>query len=274
MKRLSTAATRRQIFNVLVVMMIGACTSACGSAAVSFPVPEQNNIKAQSSVRGSAAPAVAVPSEEVLFQLHKPTDGVKKTAKVQQNQKVVALTFDDGPDARYTPAILDILQANHVKATFFVVGVQVKAYPQILKRINAEGHLIGNHTYHHIDLAKATKARILEEIGYNDALIEQIVGFTPTIIRPPYGAITASVRADIEGRGREVALWNIDTRDWAGTSVKTMRAQVNQSLRTQSVILMHSFGGRSIHHTVEVLPLLIKDLKSKGYTFVTYDEMP
>ncbi|AJY77560.1 hypothetical protein VN24_06795 [Paenibacillus beijingensis] len=191
-----------------------------------------------------------------------------------KGEKVVALTFDDGPDGRYTPEILDILKRYKVKASFFVVGTQAKKFPDVLKRIADEGHLIGNHTYHHIDLAKASKAKILQEIAYNDILIQRAVGFTPTFVRPPYGALSSEVRAELKSSGRELALWNVDTRDWAGTSVTVMRNNVNCKVKPGSVILMHSFGSGKIRHTVELLPLLIQDLRKQGYTFVTYDQLP
>ncbi|WP_198156167.1 polysaccharide deacetylase family protein [Paenibacillus sp. D9] len=204
--------------------------------------------------------------------LAKPNDGRQHTAKVAKGTRAVALTFDDGPDGRTTPAILDILKKNDIKATFFVVGTQVKQYPDVTARIVKEGHALGNHTYHHADLAKTGRTKTLQEIAYNDTLIERATGIIPSLFRPPYGSTSPLLKQLLRDSGRSMELWNVDTRDWAGTSVAAMRANVNRNVKPGSVILMHSFGSKL--HTAELLPLIIKDLKNKGYVFVTVDELP
>ncbi|PLT47670.1 Peptidoglycan N-acetylglucosamine deacetylase [Paenibacillus pasadenensis] len=203
--------------------------------------------------------------------LAEPNDGRAHTAKLEKGAKAVALTFDDGPDAATTVKILDILRKEKVKATFFVVGTQVKKYPEVMQRIVDEGHALGNHTTHHPDLSKTGKTKILQEIKDNDTLIQKAVGITPTMFRPPYGATSAELKAILSEGGRTEVLWNVDTRDWAGTSVKTMRANVAKHAKPGSIILMHSFGSKL--HTAELLPLIIHDLKTAGYRFVTPDQL-
>ncbi|MGO4370469.1 polysaccharide deacetylase family protein [Paenibacillus sp. MCAF20] len=116
-------------------------------------------------------------------------EGTATAEPDKEEQKVIALTFDDGPDKRYTPAILDILKEKGVKATFFVVGLQVNKSPEVLERIVKEGHEIGNHTYNHKDLSKLGKDTILKEINDSDKLIKDAVGFTPVLFRAPYWVI-------------------------------------------------------------------------------------
>ncbi|ASS67011.2 MULTISPECIES: polysaccharide deacetylase family protein [unclassified Paenibacillus] len=227
------------------------------------PAPAPGNNVAD-SVYGQGKPSVA--------GLAKPNDGRQHTAKVAKGTRAVALTFDDGPDGRTTPAILDMLKKNDIKATFFVVGTQVKQYPDVVARIVKEGHALGNHTYHHADLAKTGRTKTLQEIAYNDTLIERATGIIPSLFRPPYGSTSPQLKQLLRDSGRSMELWNVDTRDWAGTSVATMRANVNRNVKPGSVILMHSFGSKL--HTAELLPLIIKDLKNKGYVFVTVDELP
>lgn len=188
--------------------------------------------------------------------------------------KFVALTFDDGPDAKYTTAILDILKEKGIKATFFVVGQQVNKYPEVLERIADEGHAIGNHTQNHKDLKKQTKAEILKQINLTDKAISDVLGETPKLFRAPYGSLSDTLKQVLKDQGRKHTGWTIDTRDWAGTSIEDMRDMIRHQTKPNGIILMHSFGGQHIKNTVLALPDIIDDLHKLGYTFVTADELP
>jgi peptidoglycan/xylan/chitin deacetylase (PgdA/CDA1 family) len=198
-------------------------------------------------------------------------------AKVQPPvvYKPIALTFDDGPDETYTPLILDILKKNAVKATFFVVGIQASRNPQILKRIHEEGHAIGNHSWDHADLSKLSVERINQEIKDTDALIEKTVGIKPTMVRAPYGAVSDKLRKILVKSGRPLIGWNIDPRDWAGTSSADMLQNIQSRSKSGAVILLHSFGGKNgkLDNTVEALPNIIAYLKQDGYQMVTIPEL-
>lgn len=200
--------------------------------------------------------------------------GQGEAAPVQQELKYAALTFDDGPDLKYTTAILDILKDKNVKATFFVVGLQVGKYPEILQRIVDEGHAVGNHSQNHADLSKRSKAQILKEIEKADQLIEDAVGFTPELFRAPYGAVSKTLHDVMKEKERQLIGWTVDTRDWAGTSPDDMREMIKSETKPGGIILMHSFGGKHIANTVEALPFIIDDLKELGYTLVTVNELP
>ncbi|MFF2480123.1 polysaccharide deacetylase family protein [Paenibacillus sp. NPDC058071] len=198
----------------------------------------------------------------------KPPESVKG-----HKEKRIALTFDDGPDQRYTPAILDILKKKGVKATFFLVGQQVKKEPEVAKRIVDEGHAVGNHSMHHKKMSKLTDQEIADEISEADELIEKAIGEKPNMFRAPYGAVSDSLKKQLAEDGRTLVGWNIDTKDWAGTSPKAMREMIRKEADPGDIILMHSFGSKNIQHTVEALPGIIDDLKKMGYTFVTADEL-
>jgi len=185
----------------------------------------------------------------------------------------IAITFDDGPDLKYTPQILDILKEKKVKATFFVVGIQVNKYPEVVQRMEDEGHMIGNHSYTHTSFTKLTAEQLKQEIDSTDKKIEEIIGYTPEIVRPPYGAINDEVRANLESYGKEVVIWNIDPRDWDGSSVKAMLDNILTNARDGGNILLHSFGSKHVKNTVELLPTVIDKLEQLGYTFVTIDEL-
>lgn len=205
--------------------------------------------------------------------VHKPADGDQSTRK--QGIKRVALTFDDGPDKKYTPLILDVLKKREVKATFFVVGIQVAKYGDILKRISEEGHAIGNHTWDHADLTKRTAEQVAEQIDKTDAAIRKALGTGTALFRPPYGAADEQVKTTSAAAHQQLVLWTVDTRDWAGTSSADMLDKVKKQTKPDGIILMHCFGGKNgkLDNTVEALPQVIDYLKGEGYTFVTVNEL-
>ncbi|QHW31480.1 polysaccharide deacetylase family protein [Paenibacillus rhizovicinus] len=205
-------------------------------------------------------------------KLDKPTEPAMPY-QGKSGAKLVALTFDDGPDNRYTPEILDILKAQHLHATFFTVGIQVKRYGPVVQRIVKEGHEIGNHTYSHSNLSKLDSTAILNQIKWTDTLIQRQVGFVPKLVRAPFGASSPLLKQIVADNGRSLVFWTVDTRDWEGSTVSAMRANVNKNTHPGGIILMHSFGSKHIGNTVKVLPLVIKDLQAKGYTFVTVSEL-
>jgi peptidoglycan/xylan/chitin deacetylase (PgdA/CDA1 family) len=189
--------------------------------------------------------------------------------------KQVALTFDDGPDVRYTGQILDLLKKDNVKATFFLIGLNSQAHPEMVKRIAAEGHAIGNHTWDHADLPKLGANQVRSEIDQTTDVLNSILGFRPSLMRPPYGSLSPAVIAEINGMGYKVVNWSVDTRDWAGTPAATMLGNVEANTRPGSIILMHSAGGKGgkLDNTVAVLPQIIASLRAKGYTFATVPEL-
>ncbi len=204
----------------------------------------------------------------------KPTDArpVKASARAVEN-KWIALTFDDGPDGKYTPQVLDILKENQIKATFFVVGIQAKKYPEVLKRIAEEGHAIGNHSWDHKDLAKLSAKQVRDEIAKNDNLIREITGRPADLFRPPYGSENETVRREISAAGHRHVLWSVDPRDWdKHRSAEQIANAVKNNTKPGSIVLMHSFGG-NLGSSVKALPLIIASLKEKGYTFVTVPEL-
>lgn len=204
-------------------------------------------------------------ADETALDTEKQKSGEKK--------KVVALTFDDGPDTRYTTEILDILKEEGVQATFFVVGSQVEKYPEVLQRIEDEGHGIANHSFGHENFRKLSRQQIIDNIDETDKAIKEVLGYSPKWFRAPYGALSQTMLDVLEEQEREHTGWTVDTRDWAGTSVKDMREMIRNETKPGGIILMHSFGGKHIKNTVEMLPGAIKDLREMGYEFVTMDEL-
>src|SRR5216117_1919517 len=186
----------------------------------------------------------------------------------------VAITFDDGPDPRWTPKILDILKAANVKATFFVVGVNAERYPALVRRIVNEGHEIGNHTYYHPNLALCWPEHIRLELNATQLLLETITGRATTLFRPPYAADTGPTNLSeltplkiAEDLNYLVVLENIDPQDWAKPGADIILRRIKQQRHDGSVILLHDAGGdRS--QTVEALPRILDWLHTRGDSIV------
>jgi len=186
----------------------------------------------------------------------------------------IALTFDDGPDNKYTPKILDILKQNNIKATFFVVGKNVKLYPNMLKLISSEGHAIGSHTYSHSDLNKLTTDQVRAEMTNNEDAIDAILGYHLKIMRPPYGLNSVQTIKTIADMGYKVIDWSVDTMDWAGTPPAKIMEYVAKQTKPGAIILHHCAPGKvGLDNTINVLPNEIATLKAKGYEFITVPEL-
>jgi peptidoglycan-N-acetylglucosamine deacetylase len=187
------------------------------------------------------------------------------------SRKVVALTFDDGPDDLYTPQVLDVLNKHNVKATFFLMGKRAHEHPGIVKRILREGHVIGNHTWGHPNLNKLSEAEIKNELEKTQAELRAITGIHSALFRPPYGNASSSTVDLIDTLGMRTIRWSVDTRDWEGKSVSEMMSTVKKQLKPGGIILQHSAGGegQDMTNTVNLLKQLIPSLRKEGYTFVT-----
>ncbi|TDO52332.1 peptidoglycan/xylan/chitin deacetylase (PgdA/CDA1 family) [Kribbella sp. VKM Ac-2527] len=180
--------------------------------------------------------------------------------------KYVYLTFDDGPDPKYTPQILDILATYGAKATFFEVGEEVARHPELSRRVHLLGHSVQNHTWSHPDLRTVSWASFKDQIQTTDRYIQAQTGYTPRCLRPPYGSVNSLVSKRSASLGKDVVRWKIDSRDWARPGTAAVVRQVLDGARNGSVILMHD-GGGDRSQTVAALPAILKTLKAKGYVF-------
>lgn len=193
-----------------------------------------------------------------------------------RHTKRVALTFDDAPDPRYTPAILDILAKHNICATFFVVGNRAAKNPSIVKRIHNEGHIIGNHSYDHSVLSTLTLTNFQNQIWSTDAIIKSIIGYSPHFIRPPYGELLPQQVKWSKHAGFAIVNWDVDSIDWKNNPSGTAVIQnIKKTLQPGSIVLQHAGGGtgQDLSGTVNALPKLIQLLQSKGYELVTLPEL-
>ena len=198
-------------------------------------------------------------------ELYKTVGWYISPADFPRNQKMVALTFDDGP-SKFTPQILDCLAAHNAKATFFVVGTNTNAYPAIVKRASDMGMEIGNHTMHHKNLKTLSANGIQSELNSASSAIFAACGKRPTIIRPPYGNYNRTVSSVANG---PLILWSIDTLDWKTRNADKTVQSILSNVKDGSIILMHDLYSQSAEAAVRVIPELI----SRGYKLVTVSEL-
>ncbi|MEU0571002.1 polysaccharide deacetylase family protein [Nonomuraea sp. NPDC005983] len=182
--------------------------------------------------------------------------------------KCVALTFDDGPGPN-TGRLLDALRAGSARATFFVVGSGAAAQPDLLRRMTAEGHLVGNHSWNHRDLSKAATSKITDSLRRTQDTVRASAGQAPTLLRPPYGAIGSGLTDIAKQLGLALVTWDVDTGDQQARSAKEIADRAVEGAHPGAVILMHDVRRAA----VDAVPEVIKRLRAKGYTFVTVPEI-
>ena len=196
-------------------------------------------------------------------------EGAKETAAEAEKSvpRRAALTFDDGPNACYTPEVLEILKENEIPATFLLQGQCLAGNEKIVCRMHAEGHLIGNHTFHHVQLTKVSEEEAREEVVKTSNAIYEITGEYPVYIRPPFGEWREGLELAVT---MIPVLWDVDSRDWESQNTASIcQCGASECERMASSCSMHD-GYRA---TVEALRRIVKELKEEGYTFVTVREL-
>ncbi|MHC5599645.1 MAG: polysaccharide deacetylase family protein [Nostoc sp.] len=192
-------------------------------------------------------------------------------AKLTPEQKVIALTFDDGPWTESTAQVLDILKQNQIKGTFFLIGQNVKNYPALVKREIAEGHVIGNHTWHHWYQYLNPQAAAYE-IDHTADLIYQVTGIKTNLFRPPGGIMHNGVADYARNSKYAIILWSSDSVDYSRPAVPKLINNVFRKAKPGGIVLMHDGGGNR-SKTVQALPEIIANFRKQGYTFVTIPEL-
>lgn len=183
-----------------------------------------------------------------------------------EDSKKIALTFDDGPHPYYTEQLLDGLKERGVKATFFVLGKHAEQYPELVERMSDEGHLVGNHTYSHMQLNQRNSEAFKEELIKTSRLIEDLTGQEVQYVRPPYGTWNKKFEEELN---MFPVLWTIDPLDWSSRNVVGIVNKVTNKAKDNSIILMHD----EYKTTVTAALQIIDELKEEGYEFVTVEEI-
>jgi peptidoglycan-N-acetylglucosamine deacetylase len=225
----------------------------CATLAAAFGLPLKSTAATQKS---ESAAATAEPS--ITF------------SSVHVDGPYIAMTFDDGPSATLTPKLLDLLAAHHIKVTFFVIGENVAEHPEVVARAAREGHEIGNHSWSHPNFAKMSDDAVRSQLRRTDDAIKNATGERPTLMRPPYGSITAREKHWIYDEfGYRVILWDVDPYDWKRPGPAVVRNRILKETQPGSIVLSHD-----IHPgTIEAMPSTFDALEAKGFKFVTVSEL-
>lgn len=194
---------------------------------------------------------------------------VSGTAHVDcRRHKCIALTLDDGPSPQ-TGRILDELASLKAPATFFVIGKQAVHYPKLLRRMIAEGHAIGNHSWSHPWFWKLAPAAMRSQLDATDAAIRKITGVEPKYVRPPYGNVNGAVKKAAKSRGLAIIDWSIDPEDWKVRNTTSVVDRVVAAARPGAIILSHDLYPT----TRKAIRPIIERLRAKGYVFVSLDDL-
>jgi len=275
------------------LVFLAACSSSIGqsggqpSARDSEPrvvvVPPDELSRTPSVAPSVARPAAQTPSEPAPARAGsepsaevasaRPAPGLP--AKHAYNScavpgRQIAITFDDGPHPELTPKLLDLLKERGIKATFYVIGKNAAAHPEIVRRMVEEGHEVGNHSYNHPALNKLSAARVKSEMDDTTAAIIAAAGVRPKTMRPPYGATNAALNRRLdEDFGMKVIMWDVDPLDWKYRSAPRVTSQILENTKAGSIVLAHDIHAS----TVAAMPATLDGLKSKGFEFVTVSEL-
>lgn len=284
---------KRRIMIFLCLMLLITFTFACSEDAQPFDADERRELKPLSTQNkqdntvpiheiNKSLPSLRGGSEQDNRQLKPASNAMLQTQfphtlvlRGSYSDPRVALTFDDGPDRRFTPKVLDVLKKHDVKATFFLMGSRVRGLPMITKRIDEEGHSIGNHTYWHPKLYTESLERMWWEVNETEKAISEVVGYKPRLFRAPYGGLTEPLLSGLANMELSVVGWSVDSLDWKGISAEEVENNVLGNTVPGSIILMHSGGHwtQDLSGMVEALDVIIPKLKAQGLEFVTVAEL-
>lgn len=203
----------------------------------------------------------------MLFGIYESRMGsVETMASADETEKKVAITFDDGPNPDYTEMLLAGLKERGVRATFFLLGKEVERYPKIVEDIYADGHLIGTHSYEHVNLNNLCDAAAVEQVDKTNQAIHELTGEYPEFIRPPFGSWKCNL--DYETKMIEV-LWDVDPLDWKTDNSDVIAKRVVDKVQENDIILLHDASESSVNAAFKI----IDELQKEGYSFVTVDEI-
>lgn len=191
---------------------------------------------------------------------------VDKAVGLQREGKKIALTFDDGPHPYYTEQLLDGLKERGVKVTFFVTGEHALLHPDVIRRMAEEGHLLGNHTYTHMQLRSDNREQFKEELLLTNQVIKEITGEDTLYVRPPYGVWDKKLEKELS---MLPVLWTVDPLDWCSDDAGCIADKVITKAGENDIILMHDYYKSSVEAALTV----VDELKEQGYLFVTVEEL-
>ncbi|MDP9863394.1 MULTISPECIES: polysaccharide deacetylase family protein [Streptosporangium] len=246
-----------------------------GRVAVAVPASEAEPLLSATGMRAQRAARAAQtppPGSEEFIEAASTTEPPARSSKAGEvdcaKAKCIALTYDEGPGP-HTGRLLDALAREGARATFFSVGSNASARPELLRRMRQEGHLVANHTWSHRDLTSLPGSKVADQLNRTQYAITQAIWQVPTLMRPPYGASNIQVAAVARRMGLSVVRWSVDTEDQGDPDPGAIADRAVSRARPGAIVLMHDVHGA----TVDATPQILRRLKEKGYTFVTVPEL-
>lgn len=275
----SQSSTQSTPYNMPASTPKKAVSTPVKSSVSSQSKPADSVKKAASTPRPSAPVETKKTETQTTAQskpvrLDSPPQGAGNTiTRHRTGKKLIALTYDDGPTARYTLDLMEWLKSNDVAATFYVCGNRVKENPTAVKTLAENGFEIANHTFDHPLLPKLSKEKIRQQLSETHRLVKEAAGVEMTNMRPPYGAKNQNVVDVCKELGYQIILWDVDTEDWRKRSTDQMMNTVRKLTGDGSIILMHDrlHGGKNT--VLETTKQTVAEYRAKGYTFVTVSEL-
>jgi peptidoglycan/xylan/chitin deacetylase (PgdA/CDA1 family) len=243
----------RRITRVVIVVAIALALYAQPAAATVR--------RPQARVTRFRTPIVRRPT--IVRVLPDPELGARTVGDLGGDASDVAITFDDGPDPRYTPQVLNVLAAHHVTATFFMVGREAAKFPDLVRQVAAGGNAIGVHTWDHLRLTTASPAVFASQVDRELELVTSLTDVRPTCLRPPYGSANQTTVNEASSRGLSVAQWSVDPRDWTQPGVNAIVNRVTSRLGPNQVILLHDGGGNR-SQTVAALSHILDAIEARN----------
>ncbi|MCX7019944.1 MAG: polysaccharide deacetylase family protein [Candidatus Sumerlaeota bacterium] len=216
------------------------------------------------------AAAHAATSFTMARSVRTPDPSVKLIREWPTGKNRIALTFDDGPNPKYTPVFLKLLQSKNVRATFFLLGDNIQKNPGLVRELTAQGHEVASHTWSHVKLSGLSPDKIRDELTRTASAIKESGGTDAVLLRPPYGLANKKVQDICEQMGLKIICWSVDTNDWRPqTNADTMMQEITKGARDGAIILMHDRYDKSLETTGRA----IDQLRQKGFEFVTVGEL-
>lgn len=255
------------------VEVAAAVATAVPTVAVSTPTPEPTVAPTATPLPVEVEPAVLVTIPADLISTPTPSEptsvplpALTRIPAEPRDNSVVYLTFDDGPDPTYTNQLLDLLGQYNAKATFFVIGNSVDAYPGTVARIAAEGHALGNHTYNHEALPLLEAQDVVATLSATNNAIARVTGRTSRCVRPPYASLNEPTLALLREQGFAVSMWEVDSQDWRGGDSYSIASRVLSDTKLGHRILFHD-GPSNRAATVGAVAEVLRILSTRGVQF-------
>jgi peptidoglycan/xylan/chitin deacetylase (PgdA/CDA1 family) len=269
-----------RLVSALGLVFLGTSLGSCGSdpapagpaASVATPTVPAVPVKTSNNSAYRTPPVKGpVPrNPDLALRTDFSTSGGISFSRVPVSGKFIAMTFDDGPNPQHTPRLLDMLRARNIKATFYVIGSNVDLYPQIVRRIVAEGHEIGNHSYTHRLLSKMSDAAVRDDLTRCRDAIGRAAGVQPRTLRPPYGGLLQRQREWIHAEfGYPTIMWSVDPLDWKRPGPSVVCSRILSKTTPGSIVLAHDLHGA----TVDAMPATLDGLLQRGFQFVTVSQL-